>query len=186
MRLIDDDGTQMGIVPLQEALRRAGEKELDLVQMAAESDPIVCRLMDYGKHLFGLKKSQAAARKKQHKQQIKEVKFRLGTDEADYQVKLRRLQTFLEGGDKAKVTIHLRGREMLHRDKGVVLLGRIASDLEEVARVEQETQGDDRNMGMVLLPLRRPGGVKKTEDVSSTDKTAAEDEDKEDRQHAQA
>lgn len=160
VRLIDDEGNQMGIVSLEEALRRANEKDLDLVQMAAESEPVVCRLMDYGKHLFALKKSQAAARKKQHKQQIKEVKFRLGTDNADYEVKLRRLRTFLTGGDKAKVTVHLRGREMLRRDRALQLLHRVAGDLEDYARIEQESQGDERNLGIVLLPLRRPGAKK--------------------------
>ena len=145
----------MGIVPLEEALEKAAEAELDLVQMASDADPVVCRIMDYGKKLFEEKKARAAAKKKQKQIQIKEVKFRPGTEEGDYQVKLRNLIRFLEQGDKGKVTIRFRGREMAHQEIGMQLMQRVESDIEELAQVEQRPKMEGRQMTMVVAPRKK-------------------------------
>ena len=125
VRLIGADGQQIGVVTLDEALRHADEAKLDLVEISADAAPPVCRIMDYGKHLFEKKKQAAAAKKNQHQQQIKEIKFRPGTEEGDYQVKLRNLVRFLSEGDKAKVSLRFRGREMAHQELGMELLKRV-------------------------------------------------------------
>jgi translation initiation factor IF-3 len=132
----------------------AQEAELDLVQIS-DSDPIVCKLMDYGKFLYEKKKQDNEAKKKQHQIQVKEVKFRPGTDEGDYQVKLRNLIRFLEAGDKAKVTLRFRGREMAHQDLGMQLMNRIEGDLEEMGSVEQRPKLEGRQMIMVLAPKKK-------------------------------
>ncbi|WP_425356590.1 translation initiation factor IF-3 [Vreelandella utahensis] len=155
VRLIDSEGNQVGIVPLEEALEKAAEVELDLVQMASDADPVVCRIMDYGKKLFEEKKARAAAKKKQKQIQIKEVKFRPGTEEGDYQVKLRNLIRFLEQGDKGKVTIRFRGREMAHQEIGMQLMQRVESDIEELAQVEQRPKMEGRQMTMVVAPRKK-------------------------------
>ncbi len=145
----------MGIVPLDEALKIAQEASLDLVEIAADSAPIVCKVMDYGKHLFELKKTKAAAKKKQKQQQIKEMKFRPGTEDGDYQVKLRNLIRFLENGDKAKVSLRYRGREMAHQELGMDVMLRIEKDLEELATVEQRPKMEGRQLIMVMAPKKR-------------------------------
>lgn len=155
MRLIDADGEQAGIVPIEEALKVASEAALDLVEIAPEAQPPVCKLMDYGKHIFEAKKQQAAQRKKQKQTQIKEMKFRPGTDEADYQIKLRNLRRFLEQGDKAKVTLRYRGREMAHQELGIEMLKRIEKDLEELGAVEQFPKMEGRQLTMVIAPRSR-------------------------------
>jgi translation initiation factor IF-3 len=132
----------------------AQEAELDLVQIS-DSDPIVCKLMDYGKFLYEKKKQDNEAKKKQHQIQVKEVKFRPGTDEGDYQVKLRNLIRFLEAGDKAKVTLRFRGREMAHQELGMQLMNRIEGDLEELGLVEQRPKLEGRQMIMVLAPKKK-------------------------------
>ncbi len=138
-----------------EALSIAEEAGLDLVEVSPNANPPVCRVMDYGKYLFEKNKSQQAARKKQKQIQIKEVKFRPGTDEGDYQVKLRNLTRFLEHGDKAKVTLRFRGREMQHQDLGRDLLERVRTDLDELAAVEQFPKMEGRQMIMVLAPRKK-------------------------------
>ncbi|MGM0449258.1 MAG: translation initiation factor IF-3 [Pseudomonadota bacterium] len=155
VRLIDSEGNQVGIVSLEEALEKAAEVELDLVQMASDADPVVCRIMDYGKKLFEEKKAKAAAKKKQKQIQVKEVKFRPGTEEGDYQVKLRNLIRFLEHGDKGKVTIRFRGREMAHQEIGMQLMQRVESDIEELAQVEQRPKMEGRQMTMVVAPRKK-------------------------------
>lgn len=155
MRLIDAEGEQAGIVPIEEALKIASEASLDLVEIAADAQPPVCKLMDYGKHIFEAKKQQAAQRKKQKQTQIKEMKFRPGTDEADYQIKLRNLRRFLEQGDKAKVTLRYRGREMAHQELGIEMLKRIEQDLEELGAVEQFPKMEGRQLTMVIAPRSR-------------------------------
>ena len=149
------DGSQLGIVPRDDALALARSKQLDLVLMAAEAEPPVVRIMDYGKHVFEAKKEKSAQRKKQRQTQLKEMKFRPGTEEADYQVKLRNLKRFLDGGDKAKVTLRFRGREMLHQDLGLDLMGRIREDLDELGAVEMEPKMEGRQMTMVIAPRSR-------------------------------
>lgn len=155
VRLVGAAGEQVGIVSLQEAQEAATKAGLDLVQMVAEAEPPVCKVMDYGKHLFDLKKQQAAARKKQKQTQVKEIKFRPGTDIGDYKVKLRNLIKFLEAGDKAKITMRFRGREMAHQDIGMDLLKRIEVDLEEYGVVEQFPKMEGRQMSMVLSPKKK-------------------------------
>lgn len=145
----------MGVVSLEEALKAAQAADLDLVEIAPDSDPIVCKLMDYGKHLFEIKKTKAAAKKKQKQQQIKEMKFRPGTDEGDYKVKLRNLIRFLEAGDKAKVSLRFRGREMAHQELGMEMMQRIEKDLEELGTVEQMPKMEGRQLIMVLAPKKR-------------------------------
>ncbi len=154
VRLIDAEGTQVGVVPIADALANAQAVSLDLVQIAGDSEPVVCKVMDYGKHLFELKKRKAASKKKQKQIQVKEMKFRPGTEEGDYQVKLRNLKRFLEGGDKAKVTLRFRGREMAHQELGMELLKRVEADLEEFGTVEQFPKMEGRQMSMVIAPKK--------------------------------
>jgi len=141
-------------VPIEEALAAAEEAGLDLVQIA-DADPIVCKIMDYGKKIFEEKKQKAEAKKKQKQTQIKEVKLRPGTEEGDYQVKLRNLIRFLTEGDKAKVTIRYRGREMAHQELGMEVLKRIERDLEEYGVVEQHPKMEGRQLMMVIAPKKR-------------------------------
>ncbi len=143
------------MVPLAEALRVAEEAGLDLVEVAPQADPPVCRIMDYGKFRFEQSKKLQAARKKQKQIQVKEIKFRPGTGESDYQIKLRNLIRFLEDGDKAKVTVRFRGREMAHKELGMELLKRVEKDLEEYAVVEQHPKMEGRQMVMVLAPKKK-------------------------------
>jgi translation initiation factor IF-3 len=154
VRLIGHDGEQVGIVTIEEAKAAAEAASMDLVEIQPNAEPPVCRVMDYGKHVFEQKKQKQEARKKQKQVQVKEVKFRPGTDIGDYQVKLRNLHRFLEEGDKAKVTMRFRGREHAHRERGLELLERIEKDLEEVSQVEQRPMMEGRQMVMVLGPKR--------------------------------
>ena len=152
VRLVDYDGAQIGIVDLQQALDSAREKTLDLVEISPDAEPPVCKIMDYGKHVFDLKKKTALQRKKQKQTQVKEMKFRPGTDEGDYQIKLRNVIRFLENGDKAKVTLRFRGREMAHQDLGIAMVQRIEDDLQDIAQVEQYPKLEGRQMTMVFAP----------------------------------
>lgn len=154
VRLIDADGQQVGIVPIEEAQASAEAAGLDLVMMA-DSDPPVCKVMDYGKHIFEAKKQKAAQRKKTKRIQVKEMKFRPGTDEGDYQVKLRNLVRFLENGDRGKITIRFRGREMAHQEIGMQLMQRIEADIEELAQVEMRPKMEGRQMTMVVAPRKK-------------------------------
>ncbi|MFT6790888.1 MAG: translation initiation factor IF-3 [Cellvibrionaceae bacterium] len=152
--MISADGEQLGIVPLLEALENAQSAGLDLVEIAPDSKPIVCKVMDYGKHLFDLKKNKAASRKKQKQQQIKEMKFRPGTEAGDYKVKLRNLTRFLENGDKAKISLRFRGREMAHQELGMAMMKRIELDLDELGTVEQYPKMEGRQLIMVIAPRK--------------------------------
>ena len=155
VRLIDQTGDQVGIVPTDEALERAEEASMDLVELDGNAKPPVCRIMDYGKFKFEQAKKAQAAKKNQKQVQVKEVKFRPGTDEADYQVKLRNLTRFLEAGDKGKVTIRFRGREMRHQELGGELLDRIEADLSDIAVVEQRPKMEGRQLIMVMSAKKR-------------------------------
>ncbi len=155
MRLIDQDGEQAGIVSLVQARRLAEEAELDLVEISPNAKPPVCRIMDYGKFRFEQAKKQSEARKKQKQIQVKEIKFRPGTDEGDYQVKLRNLIRFLSEGDKAKVTLRFRGREMAHQDLGINLLKRVEDDLAPYGAVEQRPRMEGRQMVMTIAPVKK-------------------------------
>ncbi len=154
VRLVGADGEQVGVVPLSEALAAAERASLDLVQIA-DSDPVVCKVMDYGKHIFEAKKQKSAQKKKQKRTQVKEIKFRPGTEEGDYQVKLRNLVRFLENGDKAKVTLRYRGREMAHQEIGMELLKRVEADLAELGGVEQFPKMEGRQLTMVIAPKKK-------------------------------
>jgi translation initiation factor IF-3 len=152
--LIDTEGEQVGIVSLREAQEKAQQAELDLVEIVPTAKPPVCRIMDYGKFLFEQNKKQHAAKKKQKQVQIKEIKFRPGTEEGDYQVKLRNLMRFLEEGDKAKITLRFRGREMAHQELGQSLLKRLETDLADYGLVEQQPKMEGRQMVMVVAPKK--------------------------------
>ncbi|MBI5462424.1 MAG: translation initiation factor IF-3 [Gammaproteobacteria bacterium] len=154
VRVIGADGEQAGVLTIEQALALADEAELDLVEIAPQSEPPVCRVMDYGKFLFETNKKQAVARKKQKQVQVKEIKFRPGTDIGDYRVKLRNLIRFLEEGDRVKVTLRFRGREMAHQELGVELLDRVKIDLEEYGVVEQFPRMEGRQMVMVMSPKK--------------------------------
>ena len=155
VRLIGADGEQVGIVPMTQARASAEAAGMDLVLIADQSTPVVCKIMDYGKHVFEAKKQKNAQKKKQRRTQLKEMKFRPGTEEGDYQVKLRNLVRFLENGDKAKVTLRFRGREMAHQQIGMELLKRVEADLEELGAVEQFPKMEGRQMTMVIAPKKR-------------------------------
>ena len=156
VRLVKADGEQAGVVSITEAMELAVEASLDLVEVSPNAAPPVCKIMDYGKFLFEKSKAQKEQKKKQKQIQVKEIKFRPGTDEGDYQVKLRNLRRFLEGGDKAKVTIRFRGREMAHQEIGIDLLKRVKTDLEDIAIVESfPHRVEGRQMIMVLAPTKK-------------------------------
>ena len=156
VRLIGAEGEQIGVVSLNEARQTAEEASLDLVEISPNAQPPVCKVMDYGKFLFEKSKAQKEQKKKQKQIQVKEIKFRPGTDIGDYQVKLRNLRRFLEGGDKAKVTIRFRGREMAHQEIGIELLNRVKGDLEDIANCESfPNRVEGRQMIMVLAPIKK-------------------------------
>jgi len=155
LRIIGSDGEQLGIMSREEALRLAMSEGLDLVEVAPTAEPPVCKVMDYGKFVFEQNKKSQVAKKKQRQIQVKEVKFRPGTEEGDYQVKLKNLVRFLTAGDKAKVTLRFRGREMAHKELGAKLLERVRDDLVELASVEQFPQMEGRQMTMVLTPKKK-------------------------------
>ena len=152
--MIGKEGEQVGIVSKNEALDMAEEADLDLVEIVPNAEPPVCRLMDYGKYQFELNKKKHAAKKNQKQIQVKEIKFRPGTEEGDYQVKLRSLVKFLENGDKVKITLRFRGREMAHQELGLEMLKRVEADLEELGTVEQFPKLEGRQMVMVLSPKK--------------------------------
>ena len=158
VRLIDADGNQVGIVSTREALRAAEESGHDLVEISPTAKPPVCRIMDYGKFLFELSKKQAEAKKKQKQIQVKELKFRPTTEEGDYQVKLRNLIRFLNHGDKVKITLRFRGREMAHQEFGMKVLERLQTDTVPYAVVEQQAKREGRQLLMVLAPKKKQGG----------------------------
>jgi len=155
VRLIGVDGEQLGIIKLAEAVRLSEQNDVDLVEIAPNAQPPVCRLMDYGKFKYQEQKRQHEAKLKQKIIQVKEVKFRPGTDEGDYQVKLRNLRRFLEEGDKAKVTLRFRGREMAHQELGMRVLERVRDDLLEISAVEAMPKLEGRQMVMVLAPKKK-------------------------------
>ncbi len=155
VRVIDENGEQVGVLSITEALQRAMAANLDLVEVSPTAEPPVCRIMNYGKYIYQQKKNAADSKKKQHKIKIKEVKFRPVTDEGDYQVKLRNLIRFLEEGDKTKVTVRFRGRELAHRELGLELLKRISEELTEYGVVEQFPKMEGKQMAMLLGPKKK-------------------------------
>lgn len=163
MRLIDEKGEQVGVVRTDRALTMAEEAGLDLVEISPTAKPPVCRIMNFGKYQFEQSKRKAAQKKKQRLVHLKEVKFRPGTDVGDYQVKLRKIATFLDRGDKVKVSLRFRGREMQHRELGLELLGRVKRDLGNIV-VEQKPRLEGRQMTMVVMKAKGEGNKTKRED----------------------
>jgi translation initiation factor IF-3 len=155
VRLQDAQGEQLGVISLYDALAKAEEAELDLVEIAPNATPPVCRIMDYGKYKYEKSKKDHAAKLKQKQIQVKEIKLRPGTDENDYQVKLKSLVRFLTEGDKAKITLRFRGREMAHQEIGMAQLKRLEADLVELAVVEQFPRLEGRQMVMMLAPKKK-------------------------------
>jgi translation initiation factor IF-3 len=155
IRLVGVEGEPIGIVSLQEAMRMAEEIDIDLVEIAPTAKPPVCRLMDYGKFKYRESKKAHEAKLKQKQIQVKEVKFRPGTDEGDYKIKVRNLLRFLTEGDKTKITLRFRGREMAHQELGLQLLKRVEADLKEVGAVEQWPKLEGRQMVMIIAPKKK-------------------------------
>ncbi len=158
MRLINLDGEQLGIVKIFDAIRLAEQNSLDLVEIAPNASPPVCRLMDYGKFKYQEKKRLSEVRAKQKVIQVKEVKFRPTTDDGDYKVKVRKLKRFLEEGDKAKVTLRFRGREIAHQELGIRILERVRNDLEEFSLTEEMPKLEGKQMVMILAPRKNRNG----------------------------
>lgn len=167
IRVVDEEGNQLGIMATADALSVARDKGLDLVEVAPNADPPVCRIMDYGKFKYQQQKRQQEAKKKQTVIQIKEVKFRPKTDEHDYQTKLRKIKEFLEKGDRCKVTIFFRGREIVHKDRGVAVLDRVVEDTKDLAKVEQQPASEGRTMSMMIAPVRKQDRPDRGPDVDS-------------------
>ncbi len=151
--MVNDDGTQLGIMPTKEALQLALEKEVDLVEVAPKANPPVCKLMDFGKYQYQQRKRQQEAKKKQVQVQLKEVKLRPKTDEHDLQTKLNHVRRFLSKGDRCKITIFFRGREIVHKEYGQEILENIKTELTDVAKIEQEPKFEGRAMFMILAPI---------------------------------
>jgi translation initiation factor IF-3 len=154
VRLIGADGSQLGVVSIKEAIRVSEESEADLVEVSPDANPPVCRVMDFGKFSYQQDKRKAAAKRKQKRIQLKEVPLRVATEEADYQVKCRSIVRFLSNGDKAKITLRFRGREMTHLELGMKLMERLMSDLVEISIIEQRPKMEGRQMVMVLGPKK--------------------------------
>ncbi len=152
IRLVDADGEMIGVVPTEEALDRAADAGLDLVEVSPNADPPVCKILDFGKLKYENQKKKAEARKKQKTIDVKEIKMRPGIEEHDYQVKMRSMRRFIDDGDKVKVTLRFRGREMAHQDLGAKVLDRVRDDMDEMAKVEQFPQMEGRQMTMVFAP----------------------------------
>jgi translation initiation factor IF-3 len=154
--LIDDTGEKKGIMQISKALEAAMKSSLDLVQVSpSDADPVVCKLLDYGKHLFDKKKSISASKVKVKRNTTKEIKFRPSTDVGDYNIKLKKIKSFILEGDKTKISVRFRGREILNSDMGLNLLKKIKDELEDVAQVDQEPSLEGRQLLMVLSPLRK-------------------------------
>ena len=151
IRLIDQDGEQVGIVDTAEALAQAQKANLDLVEISPNAEPPVCRIMDHGKYLFELNRRKKAQKKKLKQIHVKEVKFRPGTDVGDFQVKVRKICTFLGRGDKVKISLRFRGREMQHKELGLALLDRVKTELPEGYQIEQEPKMEGRQMTMIVV-----------------------------------
>jgi len=153
--VIDKTGEQVGILSNEKALEMAEDSGLDLVEVSPNAEPPVCRIMDFGKYQYEIKKQKSDAKKKQKKTHVKMLKYRPGTEEADYQIKFKKLVEFIENGDKVKVVIWFRGREVQHRELGMEMLDRIEEDTEEFAVVEQRAKMEGRQLGMMLAPISK-------------------------------
>ncbi len=158
VRLTGEDNEPLGVVSITEALRLAGERDVDLVEVVAAANPPVCRLIEYGKFKYHEQKKAAEAKSKQKVVEVKEIKFRPGTDDGDYNIKMRNIRRFLEDGDKCKITLRFRGREITHQELGLALLNRIRDELADIIMVEQFPKLEGRQMIMMIAPGRRKAG----------------------------
>jgi len=158
VRLIGPENEPLGVVSLAEALRLAGEQDVDLVEVVAAANPPVCRLIEYGKFKYHEQKKAAEAKSKQKVIEVKEIKFRPGTDDGDYNIKMRNIRRFLEDGDKCKITLRFRGREITHQELGLALLQRIRDELADLIVVEQFPKLEGRQMIMMIAPGRKKAG----------------------------
>jgi translation initiation factor IF-3 len=158
VRVIDEDGEQLGVLETRDAIRRAREKGLDLVEVAPNAEPPVCRIIDYGKFQYEAKKKANEAKKKQVVITVKEVKFRPGTDDHDYDYRMKHAREWLTEGDKVKATIWFRGREMTHRELGARILEKLEQDLQDIAEVEARPRMEGNQMFIILAPKRHKGG----------------------------
>ena len=154
VRVIGAEGEQLGILPRNDAIAAAKEAGLDLVEVAAQAEPPVCRIMDYGKFRYEQQKKKQDARKRQTVVQIKEIKVRPKTDDHDYETKVRHIRRFIEDGDRCKVTVFFRGREIVHKDRGASILERVVQDTQDIAKVEQEPRAEGRTLQMLLVPKK--------------------------------
>ena len=152
VRCIDPDGEQLGILSIDEAMNKAEELGLDLVELQPNADPPVCKILDYGKHKYQAQKRANEARKKQKIIEVKEIKLRPNIDQHDYQVKMKAVRKFIDGGDKVKITLRFRGREMAHVELGTVLLSRVQEDIDDFAKIESMPKMEGRQMTMILAP----------------------------------
>jgi len=154
--LIDQDGNKQGIVPLEKALESANEASMDLVQVSpSDANPVVCKILDYGKYIFNKKKNTSSAKIKVKRNSLKEIKFRPSTDVGDYNIKLKKIKSFILGGDKTKISVRFRGREILNSDLGLDLLNKLKEELVDIAQVDQEASLEGRQLLMVLSPLKK-------------------------------
>ncbi len=154
--LIDSFGEKKGLVAIEKALDEAKEKNLDLVQVSSlESSPVVCKLLDYGKHVFEKKKKTSSSKSKVKKTTVKEIKFRPSTDVGDYNIKLKKIKSFILGGDKTKISVRFRGREILNSDRGLELLNNLKEELKDIAQLDQEPSLEGRQLLMILSPLKK-------------------------------
>ena len=154
--LIDRNGEKQGVVSIESALKSANDASLDLVQVSPkDSNPVVCKLMDYGKHIFAKKKNITSSKGKTKKNTVKEIKFRPSTDVGDYNIKLKKIKSFILGGDKTKISVRFRGREILNSDLGLELLNKLKEELVDIAQVDQEASLEGRQLLMVLSPLKK-------------------------------
>lgn len=168
VRLSGPENEPLGVVSLMEALRQAGELDVDLVEISATANPPVCRLMDYGKFKYQEQKKAADAKSKQTVIEIKEIKFRPGTDDGDYNIKMRNIRRFLAEGDKCKITLRFRGREITHQELGMALLNRIRTDLADTILVEQFPKLEGRQMIMMIAPGKKKVAAKPVADAAAT------------------
>ncbi len=156
MMLIDSSGNKLGLIDRSSALQKAQEQNLDLVQVSPqESIPVVCKLMDYGKHMFTKKKNISSSKGKVKRTSVKEIKFRPSTDTGDYNIKLKKIKSFILGGDKTKISVRFRGREILNSNLGLDLLNKLKEEMSDLAQVDQEPSLEGRQLMMVLSPLKR-------------------------------
>ena len=154
--LIDSNGTKLGMVSIDEAKKSASDKGIDLVQVSPTgSNPVICKLMDYGKHIFTKKKNISSSKTKPKKRSLKEIKFRPSTDTGDYNIKLKKIKSFILDGDKTKISVRFRGREILNSDMGLSLLKKLKDELADIAQVDQDPSLEGRQLLMILSPLRK-------------------------------